>query len=337
MHFIASLREPVTEKTNSYKALAQITQRLSGDSLIPFNATTILYFQKKTTTAQVLYYGDKIVFANHCNSASPENPGSFNYKSWCSHQGIFIRSTYQKTTSGNFQNKPDPHLKINVHTPRFHCKYSSTIHPRLQESGLCQALLIGYKDDLDKSLLQSYSNTGVIHVIAVSGLHLGLIYMLLSLICKPLGNKKMDSRIPSHLHHHRPLGLRVFLAGGSPSIFRSALMFTCVTIGDSLSKQASIFNSLAASAFLLICYNPYWLWDAGFQLSYTAVASLRIVPANCLQFHQSFLNDGSMQSGNSPPPPSPRRYSLLPVILFLFHQFRFSFLLPISLPSRSPA
>src|SRR5262245_64397758 len=66
------------------------------------------------------------------------------------------------------------------------------------------------------------------------------------------------------------------LAGGQPSVLRSALMFSCIVIAESLSRKTSIYNTLAFSAFVLLCINPYWLWDVGFQLSYVAVLSIVI-------------------------------------------------------------
>jgi competence protein ComEC len=136
-------------------------------------------------------------------------------------------------------------------------------------------MLIGYKDDLDKRLVQSYSDTGAVHIIAISGLHLGLIYWLLMLLCKPLAKYK-TGKIIQPILVITGLWAFSFIAGGSPSVLRSAVMFTCLVLGNHMNRKASVYNSLAASAFLLLCYNPFWLWDAGFQLSYAAVLSLAI-------------------------------------------------------------
>jgi competence protein ComEC len=68
--------------------------------------------------------------------------------------------------------------------------------------------------------------------------------------------------------------LFTLLAGAQASVVRSAVMFTCIAIGEALSKKTSIYNTLALSAFLLLVYNPFWLWDVGFQLSYAAVVSI---------------------------------------------------------------
>ncbi|HET6768812.1 MAG TPA: ComEC/Rec2 family competence protein, partial [Chitinophagaceae bacterium] len=143
-----------------------------------------------------------------------------------------------------------------------------------KELGLAEALLIGYKDDLDKTLVQSYSNTGVVHVIAISGLHLGLIYWLLTWFFKPLQRRKLKWLRPILIL--AGLWLFSFLAGAQPSVLRSAVMFTCIVLGDAFERKSSIYNSLALSALLLLCVNPFRLWDVGFQLSYAAVLSIII-------------------------------------------------------------
>jgi competence protein ComEC len=136
-------------------------------------------------------------------------------------------------------------------------------------------LLIGYKDDLDKTLVQSYSNTGVVHVIAISGLHLGLIYWLLLKLFWPL-QKRRDLKWLRPILIIAGLWLFSLLAGMQPSVIRSAVMFTCIVLGETWTRKSSIYNTLAFSAFLLLFINPYWLWDVGFQLSYIAVLSIVI-------------------------------------------------------------
>ena len=147
--------------------------------------------------------------------------------------------------------------------------------PGEKELGLAEALLIGYKDDLDKTLVQSYTNTGVVHIIAISGLHLGLIYWLFVQVLKPLKRRKISKWL-NPVIIISGLWLFSLLAGGQPSVLRSAVMFSCIVLAGSLSRKTSIYNTLAFSAFVLLCINPYWLWDVGFQLSYVAVLSIVI-------------------------------------------------------------
>lgn len=189
--YIATIQEPVTEKTNSFKTIARITHKIAGDSIFLFNAYTLLYLQKSHASSS-LYYGDKIVFSQQLQPVkAPLNPGNFNFKSYCEQQGVFYQIFLREK---DFRQLPQQHkfsLKKSMYIIR-----DSIVDilrryiPGTKEAGLAEALLIGYKEDLDKSLIQSYSNTGVIHVIAISGLHLGLIYMLLALLCKPIADRK---------------------------------------------------------------------------------------------------------------------------------------------------
>ena len=272
---IVTLIENPVEKTRSYKANASVDHIIQNDSCIKTKGTIILYF-KKDTTLSTLEYGSQLIITKPLQEIKNSgNPGGFNYKRYSLFQGI-THQVYLKenefevlsTTNKNFFRQFINASRANV---------LSILRKNIKgekELGLAEALLIGYKDDLDKTLVQSYSNTGVVHVIAISGLHLGLIYWLLTLILRPLQRKKVKWLRPVLIL----AGLWLFslLAGAQPSIIRSAVMFTCIVLADSLTRKSSIFNTLAFSAFLLLCYDPYWLWDVGFQLSYAAVLSIVI-------------------------------------------------------------
>ncbi len=143
------------------------------------------------------------------------------------------------------------------------------------ESAIAKALLIGYKVDLNKDLVQAYSNAGVVHIIAISGLHIGIIYAILLWFFSvlPFTKKSRPLRLFFIL---TGLWLFVLLTGASPSATRAAIMFSFIIIGAAFNKTGSVYNSIAASAFLLLCFNPYFLWDVGFQLSYLAVLGIVI-------------------------------------------------------------
>lgn len=272
---IVTLMEPPVEKIKSIKANATLTYLLQSGKSIPVEGKIILYFKKDSLLQ--LAYGSQIIFKKPLQEIKNSgNPGGFDYKRYALFQGI----THQVYL------KPEEFIVLNENKENWFNKFIYTSREKVltilrnnikgeKELGLAEALLIGYKDDLDQSLVQSYTNTGVVHIIAISGLHLGLIYWLLGLIFKPLKKRKSISWL-------RPVfiitGLWLFsiLAGAQPSILRSAVMFTCIVFGETLSKKTSIYNTMSLSAFILLCINPYWLWDVGFQLSYAAVLSIII-------------------------------------------------------------
>ncbi len=272
---VVTLLEPPVEKTKSIKANASVSYLLQNGKAIPVKGTIILYFKKDSSLQ--LSYGSQVILKKPLQEIKNSgNPGGFDYKRYA----LFLGITHQVYL------KPEEFTVLNEKKEKWLDKFIYTSRDWVlnilrknitgeKELGLAEALLIGYKDDLDQSLVQSYTNTGVVHIIAISGLHLGLIYWLLGLLFKPLKKRKRISWL-------RPVciitGLWVFslLAGAQPSILRSALMFTCIVLGENLSKKTSIYNTMALSAFILLCFNPYWLWDVGFQLSYAAVLSIII-------------------------------------------------------------
>ena len=272
----AVLQEPLSEKTNSFKAEASVEALLRGDSLLAAKGNIIIYF-KKDSAGRQLGYGSQVLFRKTLQAITNSgNPGAFNYQRYSLFHGIGKQVYLQQGEYWVLSEKNQSVLSNFLFAARRKVLHAITAYiPGSKEAGLAEALLLGYKDDLDKTLVQSYSNTGVVHIIAISGMHMGLIYWLLSLVLWPL-KKNTSTRWIATIASIAGLWLFALLTGGGPSIMRAAVMFTCIVIGESLARKTFIYNSLAASAFLLLCINPGWLWDAGFQLSYAAVLSIVI-------------------------------------------------------------
>lgn len=267
-----TLKEPLVIKPNSYKALATVeTINAKGNTK---RGTLIIYF-KKDSAFKKLGYGSSLLTKKKLQPVQNSgNPGAFDYRRYCLFQGI----THQvyllpKDVYALEQNPTNPFQNFIFISRSWVVKTLQRFIPGKKEQGLAEALLIGYKDDLDKNLVQSYSNTGVVHVIAISGLHLGLIYGILLMITRPLKKFRRLNWLRLLLVI-TSLWIFSILAGAQPSVLRSAVMFTFLACGEVINRKGSVYNTMAMSAFLLLCYQPYWLWDAGFQLSYSAVLSI---------------------------------------------------------------
>lgn len=321
---VVMLAEPLVAKANSWKAIGQVQQLQRAGGYAPAEGRILLYFKKDLDTTG-LHYGSRILLRKHLQPIQNSgNPGAFNYQRYCLFQG----TTHQCfVAAGDFRLLPGNeghvfnHLLIQSRQAIVGILRRYIRGPI--EQGLAEALLIGYKDDLDKGLVQAYSNTGVVHVIAISGLHLGLIYGLLLLLLKPLRR-----RLPL-LHCLLVVcGLWAFslLAGAQPSVLRSAVMFSCLAIGELLSRRASVLNTLALSAFGLLCYNPFWLWDLGFQLSYAAVFSIVVFYKplyRAIYFPNRAINHVWQLTALT----LTAQVFTLPISLYHFHQFPLLFLL----------
>jgi competence protein ComEC len=274
---IVSIDEPLSEKPKSFKAVATIQHVVNNNSVERVKGKLIVYFSKDSLITKKVSYGSVLIINKYPQDIrSQGNPGAFDFKKYALFQGITHQVYLQQNNFRILDRTSCSWIRHHIFNLRNWVLQTlrSYIKGRT-ELGLAEALLIGYKDDLDKNLIQSYSNTGVVHVIAISGLHLGLIYLLLGLLCKPLSRRKKFSWL-SPILVIAGLWCFTLLAGAQPSVLRSAVMFTCIVVGEKLNRRSSIYNTLAFSAFLLLCYNPFWLWDVGFQLSYSAVLSIVI-------------------------------------------------------------
>lgn len=319
------LEEPLSEKTKSFKSIASVQQLTDHNTSIRVSGNTILYFEKDSFPLP-LQYGDQLLITKQLQPIrNTGNPGAFDYRRYCEFQDIY----YQVYLTRNDWIKQPTSQANFIKSFLFHIRDKILLILKKfikgeREVGLAEALFIGYKDDLDKDLVRAYANTGVVHVIAISGLHLGIIYWLLSLLVKPISKR---SAIKWLMPVCVIAGLWIFalLTGGSPSVLRSAVMFTFIAIGESSRKKISIYNSLAASAFFLLCYHPFWLWDVGFQLSYIAVLSIVLFNKKIydLIYIQNKLLD---QLWKLTAVTISAQILATPVTIYYFHQFPLSFI-----------
>ena len=275
---VVRIDEPLIEKTKSYKADGFVETVMINDKAVACKGKLLLYFAKDSSVSQ-LHYGDKILINKNLQQIKNSgNPGAFNYQRYAAFQQTFHNVFLKDKDWVLLKDKNVNRFKQFIFTARE--KILSTLRINLaagkDELGIAEALLIGYTNDLDKDLVQAYSNTGVVHIIAISGMHLGLIYiMLVWLFVKTPGIRK--SKWLQAVLILSCLWLFSLLTGGSASVLRSAVMFSFITLGKTIfTKHSSIYNSLAASAFAMLVYNPYYLWDVGFQLSYLAVTGIVI-------------------------------------------------------------
>ena len=319
--------EPLTEKAKSYKCEGIVEAVYQNGISVNTTGKLLIYFSKDSFASSIRY-GDRILISKplqHIKNSG--NPGAFNYERYAAFQQVFHNVYLKKQEVVLLRQK-------NIHPARAFVfaaqKYivavlKKYLPPDKNILGIAEALLIGYKEDLDKDLVQAYSNTGVVHIIAISGLHLGLIYVMLVWIFNRIPFIKRSGLIKVLLI----LGSLWFfsiLTGASASVLRSAVMFTCIVIGQHFFTRSSIYNSIAASAFLLLCYDPYFLWDVGFQLSYLAV--IGIVWLQQVIYRSVYIRNKKIDKlWNMISVTLAAQIITFPICIYYFHQFPNLFLI----------
>ena len=206
----------------------------------------------------------------------PKNPNEFDYRDFLARKGIFHRqfigkevSVIQSAQSSDFRYFLD-HLR-----QKMVLMLEAKI-PDPESRQVALALLLGQKQNLDPAIREAYSETGVMHILAVSGLHVGIIYAIFLFLMKVIRLKKHQTKYYL-LAVIGIIWLYAFLTGLSPSVLRAATMFSLITLGQMRERKPSIYNVLAFSAMLLITVNPDVIFDVGFQLSYLAVAGIVLI------------------------------------------------------------
>ncbi|MFP5042041.1 ComEC/Rec2 family competence protein [Parasediminibacterium sp. JCM 36343] len=271
---LLTLQEPLVTKAKSLKALAKAEAILINNQWQQVDGNVLLYF-KKDTTLPSLHYGSQLVVTKPLSAISRAgNPGGFNYQQYCAFQHTYYQAFLSTPNYLLLKTTKTSLLDAWIFKARFAVLAILRKNiPGTSQLSVAEALLIGYRDDLDRELVQAYSNTGVVHIIAISGLHLGMIYgLIVSLFSffKPSRWIKLAKPVTIII----VLWGFSFIAGAAPSILRSAVMFTFIALGEGIGKRTNIYNNLAASAFVILLINPFSLWDVGFQLSYAAVLSI---------------------------------------------------------------
>ena len=273
--------EPYLEKEKSFKFRAKVLavrQKNTTPSLtenwINTSGDLICYFLKDEFSQQIRY-GDCLIINSQLNEINPpQNPSEFNYKEYLSHRNIY-HQTYIPSGSWKIVASTDGNTLLNA--SYFLRDYLLTIYKKINIKGdelaVGSALVLGYDDKVDPDLINAYAGSGALHVLSVSGLHVGILFFIFNSLLLSIEKYKYG-KIITTIALLFILWFYATLTGLSPSVLRSAAMFSFIVIAQPWKYNTNIFNTLAVSCFALLLYNPYLIMDVGFQLSFLAVAGI---------------------------------------------------------------
>ena len=270
---VVVLKEDIVTKAKSYKCEVEVIAVNLADNWRKTQGKAILYLAKDTL-AELLTYGDRLLVSGKWQAIeSPSNPAQFNYKNFLLNSNITAQQYLQSINWKLILISDNNSLRKLAFVYQKKLLTYLDRYFQNEELAVISALLLGYKDLLDRETIMIYSSSGAMHVLAVSGLHVGIIYLLLNSLFLFFEKFKYGKYLKA-VFLILSLWAYALLTGLSPSVLRAATMFSFIIIGSALKRQTNIYNTLAASAFVLLLYNPYILLQVGFQLSYAAVLGI---------------------------------------------------------------
>ncbi len=317
---IAILNEPPKETEKTIKLYVKTTE-YQENNIWSFNKSYILVYLEKDSFAKTLKYGDMLILKGNLHEIKNSgNPSEFDYKQYLNRKQIYLQcylkgSEWQKIAPD--KGNPIFAFAYDLRSSILSVYQSAGI--KGDEFAILAALTLGVKDYLSDEIVEAYSDSGAMHVLAVSGLHVGILMAMLNMLFSFLGKKKKLLVLQSILVIFF-LWLFALITGLAPSVTRSALMFSFFILGKNSKKKPSSYNSLAAAAFIILLFNPNALYNVGFQLSFLAVLSILFfqqkiyraidIKNKCLDyFWQLTTVSIAAQIGTTP------------ISIFYFHQF----------------
>lgn len=271
--FKGSITSPVNERTNHFRYDFQLESTYVGsDSAIQTTGKIHLYV-KKDTLSTPLKYGDKLlVYGRFYPVPGPDNPSEFDYRAYLEKRSIYSHAFVPKDQIKILGSNPPSRLLQLAYLLREKAVEIIDLNiPEKRENGIAKALLLGIKDHLDNEIKQAYSSAGAMHVLAVSGLHVGIIYLLIRFVFGRLQQRGPWGQWSFSLIGVIIIWFYAMVTGLSPSVLRAATMFTMIALAQATPRAGNIYNTLGFTAFLLLLFDPNLIYAVGFQLSFAAV------------------------------------------------------------------
>jgi competence protein ComEC len=286
----------------------------------------ILVNIRKDKLAKKVTIGNIVVTkTNFVSIPKPKNPNQFSYKNYLANQQIYKQLFL---TKDQFSIQVDNKFSLNKLVE----KSKNAIKNKLNnysfskdELSILYALFLGEKQYISQELKNNYSKAGVIHILAISGLHIGILLIIFLFLLKPLEYLK-HGLIYKLVFTILLLWLFAFFTGLSASVVRAVTMYSFVAVGQLFNKRTPTYFSLISSMLFLLLVNPLYIFDVGFQLSYSAVFAIVWIQPTLSKFYQpkqkilKYFWDLITVSVSA-------QFGVLPLSIFYFNQFPGLFLI----------
>lgn len=322
---IAKLSDVLTEKNKTYKCPIVIEKIKINNEYKLVNENSFCYIKKTAITLPEI--GKYFIFkAKPSLIAKPLNPNEFDYHKYLERRNIYIQffvdsGCLRKIEIESGFNLIDYSLRVKQGIIDL---FKAELKP--EHAAICVALITGYDDEINRTTIKEFANTGTLHVLSVSGLHTGLLYLLINFIFSII-DKNNRFKIIRLIISIVLLWAFALLTGFSAPVLRAVIMFNVVSIGRLFLRYTTQnqLNILCFSGFILLLANPFLFYDVGFQLSYWAMFGLIYLQPKLQNVYlpDNYFGKTIFQNIYSS---LAATISTLPVSLYFFHQFPIWFL-----------
>jgi competence protein ComEC len=308
----------VEQRAKTYRSEATLLSIMTSEGWSQACGSVLMYFPKE---GRQFEYGDILLVRGAPSEIpGPANPGEFNFKRFMGFRGVDVQDFPRSDSIRLIGNEPGSVFLSHAIKVRqwADAKITSVVKGE-REQATATALVLGVTDGLDNELLTAYASTGALHVLAVSGLHVSIIYWIILLVLKPLDRTRPLKWLLAFISVF-VLWSYAFVTGWSPSVLRAVTMFSFVAFSRPWRQSTNIYNTLASSMFCLLLYDPFFIMSTGFQLSYIAVFGIVFLQPRLYTLwepHGRLADEIWKLSTVS----IAAQLATLPIGLFYFHQF----------------
>lgn len=311
---IVNVTEIASSDKDWRKSICKIESVLLNDSITRYSENILLFFNSPD-----IKEGDILLIHTDLERIkNKNNPGEFDVKSYWTNKDIY-RIGF--VSENDFKYISTIELSW---FDRIFKKIRNSLNQQLkliltgEELGVASALLLGDKELLSNETRNSFSNAGAMHVLAVSGLHVGIVLTILMFLLARLTRfiSKKNATIIAIII----IWVYAGTTGFSPSVMRASFMFSTIALGQISGRNNNSMNVLMFSAFVLLIFNPLWIYDIGFQLSYLAMVGIFLLYQPIAKFIY-FKNKWLMKIWQGTAVGFAAQAFTVPLTLYYFHQF----------------
>lgn len=326
LEYVVKCTDPATHK-NSWQIPFELQYYIDSDEKIlkPVSGKIVLFskeIQNIPRPGEVFRIKTKL-----SDPQTPLNPGSFDYAAYLKRKGIYKTGFVSDKDVTKIADSPWSNIKNFTLSLRDNMiTRTEKLIGQNEEADVSAGLLFGYRDKIDQSTETLFVNTGAVHLLAVSGMHVILIFSNIKGLLRLIRLNKLIGEKWTSIFAVILIWLFTFLAGLAPSIVRATIMISIIVLGDCFRKSANSINVVSAGALIMLVVDPMTLYDIGFQLSFAAVIGIIQLQKQVRSWLPAFLHK-SKNLTDLISVTVAAQIGTLPLILFYFHQFPVYFII----------